>query len=48
MSPPIYLGDSNGSHKNTKSSPFFVKKRSRVAFQPKAVVTLKTVFSLAR
>ena len=48
MSPPIYLGDSSGSHKNIKNSPFFIKKKSRVAFQPKTVVSLKGVFSLVR
>ena len=47
MLPPIYLGDSNGSHKNIKNSPCY-KKNSRVAFQPKTVVTLKAVFSLVR
>ena len=49
MSPPIYLGDSNGSHKNIKNSPFLLKKKkSRVAFQPKTVVSLKGVFSLVQ
>ena len=48
MSPPIYLGDPNGSHKNIKNSPFLQNKKSRVAFQPKTVVTLKGVFSLVR
>ena len=45
---PIYLGDPNGSHKNIKNSPFLQKKKkkSRVASQPKTVVTLKGVFSL--
>ena len=48
MSPPSYLGDSNGSHKNIKNSPFLLKKRSRVDFEPKTLVTFKRVFSLAR
>ena len=26
MAPPIYLGDSNGSHKNIKNCPFLLKK----------------------
>ena len=48
MSPPMYFGDSNGSHKNITNSPFLLIKKSRVAFQPKTVVTLKGVLSLVR
>ena len=45
MSPPIYLGIVKVDIKTLKTLLFY-KKKSRVAFQPKTVVTSKGVYSL--